>query len=108
MVLKIVIALVAVVAAFAAFVALQPSEYRIARSATIAAPASAVFAQVNDFHKWDAWSPWAKLDPNAKTAFEGPSAGEGAVFAWAGNREIGEGRMTLISASPRRIIDYNF
>ena len=41
---------------------------------------------MNDFHKWDAWSPWAKLDPNAKTAFEGPSAGEGAVFAWAGNR----------------------
>src|SRR6516164_6522088 len=75
MVLKILIALGAVVAAFAAFVALQPSEYRIARSATIAAPASDVFAQVNDFHKWDAWSPWAKLDPNAKTAFEGPSAG---------------------------------
>jgi len=66
MVLKI---LVAIVAAFAAFVALQPSEYRIARSATIAAPASDVFAQVNDFHKWDAWSPWAKLDPNAKTTF---------------------------------------
>jgi hypothetical protein len=54
MVLKILIALVAIVAAFAAFVALQPSEYRIARSATIAAPASDVFAQVNDFHKWDA------------------------------------------------------
>jgi len=36
MVLKILIALVAIVAAFAAFVALQPSEYRIARSATIA------------------------------------------------------------------------
>src|SRR5262252_6555013 len=88
MVLKILIALVAIVAAF---VALQPSEYRIARSATIAAPASDVFAQVNDFHKWDAWSPWAKLDPDAKTTFEGPSAGEGAVFAWAGNREIGEG-----------------
>ena len=49
MVLKILIALVAIVAAFAAFVALQPSEYRIARSATIAAPASDVFAQVNDF-----------------------------------------------------------
>ncbi len=104
MVLKILIALVAVVAAFAAFVALQPSEYRIARSATIAAPASDVFAQVNDFHKWDGWSPWAKLDPNAKTAFEGPSAGEGAVFAWAGNREIGEGRMTLTQSRPAELI----
>ena len=46
--LKILIALAAVVAAFAAFaafVALQPSEYRVVRSATIAAPASDVFAQ---------------------------------------------------------------
>jgi len=28
--------------------------------------------QVNDFHQWDAWSPWAKLDPDAKITFEGP------------------------------------
>jgi len=59
---------------------------------------------VNDFHKWDAWSPWAKLDPDAKTTFEGPSAGEGAVFAWAGNREIGEGRMTLTQSRPAELI----
>ena len=104
MLLKILIALVAVVAAFAAFVALQPSEYRIARSATIAAPAPDVFAQVNDFHKWDAWSPWAKLDPNAKTTFEGASAGEGATFTWAGNRDIGEGRMTLTQSRPVELI----
>jgi hypothetical protein len=78
---KIVIGLVAVVAVFAVVVALQPSEYRISRSATVAAPASDVFAQVNDFHNWEAWSPWVKLDPTAKVAFEGPAAGQGAVFA---------------------------
>jgi hypothetical protein len=104
MFLKIVVALVAVVAAFAAFVAFQPSEYRIARSATIAAAATEVFAQVNDFHKWEAWSPWAKLDPNAKTTFEGASAGEGAVFAWAGNSKVGEGRMTLTRSRPAELI----
>jgi hypothetical protein len=104
MFLKVLIALVVVVAAFAAFVALQPSEYRIARSATIAAPAPEVFAQVNDFHKWEAWSPWVKLDPNAKTTFEGASAGEGAIFTWAGNREIGEGRMSLTQTRPVELI----
>jgi hypothetical protein len=104
MFLKIVVALVAVIAAGAAFVALQPSEYRVARSATIAAPAPEVFAQVNDFHKWEAWSPWAKLDPNAKTAFDGASAGEGAVFAWAGNSKVGEGRMTLTQSRPAELI----
>jgi hypothetical protein len=53
--------IVAIVAVFAGVVAMQPSEFRIARSATIAAPPADVFAQVNDFHNWDAWSPWAGL-----------------------------------------------
>jgi uncharacterized protein YndB with AHSA1/START domain len=104
MFLKIVIALVAVIGAFAAFVALQPSDFRIARSATIAASASEVFAHVNDFRKWEAWSPWAKLDPNAKASFEGPPAGEGTVMTWSGNGEVGEGRMTLTESRPAEVI----
>jgi hypothetical protein len=97
---KILIALAVIVVAFAGFVAMQPSEFRITRAATISAPAPAVFAQVNDFHNWEAWSPWAKLDPAAKTSFEGPSAGAGAVFRWAGNKEIGEGSMTITESRP--------
>ena len=58
---KILIALAAIVAIFLIVVALQPSEFKVERSAKIAAPPAAVFDQVNDFHKWEAWSPWAKL-----------------------------------------------
>ena len=58
-----------------------------------------MFAQVNDFHKWDAWSPWAKLDPNAKISFEGPE-GEGTAMTWSGNDEVGEGKMTVIESRP--------
>jgi hypothetical protein len=76
----ILIAIAVIVVAFVVVVALQPSEFRILRNATISAPAPAVFAQVNDFHKWEAWSPWAKLDPAAKNSFEGPSAGMGAIL----------------------------
>src|SRR5882672_9560020 len=82
---KILIGLVAILAVFAVVVALQPSEFRIARTAMVAAPAPDVFAQVNDFRNWDAWSPWAKLDPAAKGTFEGPASGQGAVFNWSGN-----------------------
>lgn len=96
----ILIAIVAIVAALVVVVALQPSEYRVERTAVIAAPPSAIFAQVNDFHRWEAWSPWAKLDPAAKVSFEGPSAGTGAVFNWAGNEQVGEGRMTMIESTP--------
>ena len=63
---KILITLVAIVVVFLGVVAVQPSEFRVVRSATISAPAPAVFAQVNDLHKWQAWSPWAKLDPVMK------------------------------------------
>ena len=104
MLTKILIGLVVVVAVFAGVVALQPSDFRVVRSATISAPPAAVFSQVNDFHKWEAWSPWAKKDPAARNTFEGAPSGTGAVFTWAGNREVGEGRMTLTESLPPELI----
>jgi carbon monoxide dehydrogenase subunit G len=101
---KILIALAAIILIFVVVVALQPSEFRIERSAAIPAPQAQVFAQVNDFHKWEAWSPWAKLDPAAKVAFVGPSEGEGTVMTWAGNDEVGEGKMTLTESRPSDLV----
>ena len=97
---KILIGLAALVALFVAVVAMQPSEFHVQRTATIAAPPADVFAQVNDLRKWDAWSPWAKLDPTAKIAFEGPEAGQGAAMSWAGNDRVGEGKMTIVESRP--------
>lgn len=97
---KIFIALAILLIVFAVIAAAQPSEFRVTRSTTIAAPASTVFTQVNDFHNWEAWSPWAKLDPEATNTFEGPSAGNGTVFRWAGNRKVGEGSMTIVESHP--------
>jgi uncharacterized protein YndB with AHSA1/START domain len=104
MIKKIVLGFAALVVVFLIVVAIQPNEYRIARTAAVAAPPDRVFAQVNDFHNWEAWSPWAKLDPNAKATFEGPRSGEGAVFIWAGNDEVGEGRMTVTQSRPNELI----
>jgi hypothetical protein len=106
--LKILLAVAAivvlVVAVFAVLVVMQPSEFRIQRSATIAAPVPVVFAQVNDFHNWEAWSPWAKLDPSVKNSFEGAPAGTGASFVWAGNSKVGEGRMTIVESRPSELV----
>jgi Polyketide cyclase / dehydrase and lipid transport len=104
MVKKILIAIAGIVIAFVVVVALQPSEFRIVRSATISAPPPAVFARVNDFHSWEAWSPSAELDPAAKATFEGPPAGVGAIFRWAGNNEVGEGSMTITESHPSDLI----
>lgn len=90
----------AVIAIFVVVVALQPSDFRIERSATMAAPPPAVFAQVNDFQKWQSWSPWEKLDPALQRSYEGPAAGAGAQYAWVGNKDVGEGRMTILESVP--------
>ena len=83
---------------------LAPKEFRIERSATLAAPANAVFAQVNDFQNWRAWSPWERLDPALKRSYDGPASGTGAKYAWIGNRNVGEGRMTIVDSRPGELV----
>src|SRR5688572_18237492 len=91
----ILIAVAVVVVGFVIVVAMQPADFRIERSATVAAPPHAVFEQVNDLHRWTAWSPWEKLDPAMKRTYEGAPAGAGASYSWSGNKQVGEGRMTI-------------
>ena len=97
---RLLIGLVLLIAAFLVVVWFQPDDYRLTRTTVIAAPAAAVFAQVNDLKKWDDWSPWAKLDPNAKVTFSGPQSGPGASFQWDGNDKVGAGTMTITESRP--------
>ena len=100
----ILIGLAALVAVFLVIVALQPSDFRFERSATMRAPAAAPYAQVNDFQKWRDWSPWEKVDPQLKRSYEGPPAGTGAQYAWVGNKDVGEGRMTIVESKPGELV----
>jgi Polyketide cyclase / dehydrase and lipid transport len=99
---RLAIGLILLAVAFLTVVWMQPDDYRLTRSTTIAAPASVVFAQVNDLNRWEDWSPWAKLDPNAKITFEGPQAGVGASFRWDGNDKVGAGTMTITESKPNQ------
>jgi hypothetical protein len=100
----IFLAFVALLAVLCVVVASQPEDFRVARSATFNASPAAVFEQVNDLHKWDAWSPWAKLDPNAKSTFEGPAAGKDAKMSWDGNADVGAGSMTIVESKPNELV----
>jgi hypothetical protein len=84
----------------AAYVATRPAEFRIARSRAVAAPPEVVHAYVNDFRKWPEWSSWEGKDPALKRSYSGAPAGQGAVYAWVGNKEVGEGRMTIVDSRP--------
>ena len=98
--LGIAVIVIVLIAVFLVMVLLQPSQYQIERSTTINAPSAVVFAQVNDFHKWNAWSPWANRDPNMKQIYEGQASGVGAIYSWVGNSDVGEGKMTIIESRP--------
>jgi hypothetical protein len=100
----ILIALPILILVFGIVIAMQSSEFRVVRTATLSAPAQALFAQVNDFHKWEAWSPWEKLDPALKRTYDGAPAGVGAVYSWVGNNQVGEGRMTIMESHPNDLI----
>jgi len=106
MLTKILIAIAAVVVVFVVIVAMQPSSFRITRSATISAPPSAAFEQVNELRKWEAWSPFIKMDPSMKLTYEGPQSGVGASQTWVGNSQVGEGRMTITESRPGELVQF--
>jgi Polyketide cyclase / dehydrase and lipid transport len=106
MIKKILLGLVAIIAVILIVAAFQPADYRIVRSATLSAPPAAVFAQVNDLHLWQAWSPWAKLDPAMKTSYAGPATGVGAVSSWDGNNDVGAGSMTITESQPDSLVRF--
>jgi len=101
---KVLLGVALLVLLLVVIVALQPATFRIARSTTVAAPPPVVFAEVDDFHRWQAWNPWQKLDPDAKNTYAGPPAGEGASFAWDGDENVGAGRMTIVESRPAELV----
>jgi len=102
MLVKILLGLALVLVVLVIVVALQPSTFHIERSISIAAPPEKAFAQVNDFHAWRAWSPWEGKDPALKRGYDGAPSGAGAIYTWVGNKDVGEGRMTIEKSDPAR------
>lgn len=78
----------------------QPTDFVVRRSAILDAPPEAIFPLVNDFHGWQRWSPWEKMDPDMTQTYEGPSSGVGAVYKWSGNSKVGQGQMTILESQP--------
>ena len=107
---KILLGVAVVGVVLAVAVMRQPDDYKVTREIQVKVPPEAAYGLVSDFHKWDGWSPWAKLDPAMKVEYSGPANGVGAVYYWIGNSKVGEGRMTIRGAKPaeRLEIDLEF
>jgi hypothetical protein len=96
----IFVAIVCVVVMF------QPNHYVVIRSETIHAPASVIFPHVNTAKKWEAWSPFQKIDPTIKNSYSGPTSGVGAVTQFVGNANVGEGSTTIVTSTPNKLIHF--
>src|SRR5690349_21515545 len=100
MIKKILLGLVALIGIFLIVVGTRPADFRVERSATLAAPAQALFEQVNDHHNFNKWNPFLKLDPNVKNTYSGPDSGVGAVCSWEGDKNVGAGSCTITESKP--------
>ena len=101
-----IIAIIVVVAVVALLgvAATKPNSFRVARSTVIKAPPEKIYALIDDFHAWGAWSPYEKLDPAMTRTYGGPARGLGSTYAWVGNGKAGAGRMEIVeAAAPSRL-----
>lgn len=104
MLIKILLIGALLVGFLALVVSLRSSDYRVARSRRIAAPAAQLFAMANNHHRFVEWSPFQRLDPNLKMSFSGPEEGPGASCSWDGNREVGAGTVTIVDSRPFELV----
>jgi hypothetical protein len=104
---RIIIIVLLVIAVFIAVVlilaSMKPDTFHVERSVIVKSSPSKIFPLIADFHKWNSWSPYEKLDPSMKRTFSGAEYGKGAVYAWEGNFKAGAGRMEIMDTTSFRI-----
>jgi uncharacterized protein YndB with AHSA1/START domain len=87
-----------------AYAATRPDVFTVQRSATIKAPPEKIFPFINDFKQWGLWSPYEKIDPAMQRTYGARTAGQGATYAWDGDKNVGSGSMEILDApAPRKV-----
>ena len=99
--LKIIaIVIVVIIAGVLGFAATKPDTFTVKRATTIQAPPDKIYAFINDFKRWETWSPWEKKDPMMKRTYVNAMSGKGAIYAWDGNKDVGQGSMEITDTAP--------
>ena len=94
----ILIVLAVAILALLAYAATRPDSFRVERSTTIKAPPEKIYAHLQDFNRWVAWSPWEKMDTAMKTTYGGAATGKGATYAWSSDK-VGAGSMEILDTT---------
>lgn len=96
----VVVLLVVAVAVILVLAMTKPDTFQVQRTTSIKAPPEKIFPLINDFDNWAAWSPYEKKDPAMKRTRSGAEIGEGAIYAWDGDKNVGQGQMEITESSP--------
>jgi carbon monoxide dehydrogenase subunit G len=96
----VVVVVLVVIAGVLIYASTRPDSFRVQRSASIKAPPQKIFPLIDDLKAWAGWSPYEKKDPAMKRSFGPITAGKGATYEWAGDKNVGQGRMEILEAQP--------
>jgi hypothetical protein len=103
MIKTIALIILAAVGVLLAFAATQPDTFKVQRSASIKAPPDKLHGLINDMKVFNTWNPYNLKDPNIKGEYQGPQAGPGAAYHFAGNKDVGKGSIAITDSSPSKV-----
>lgn len=80
----------------------KPDSFRVERKIVINASPEKIQAEINDFHRWQSWSPYENKDPRMKRSFSGAASGVGARYGWEGDKNVGTGAMEITASTAEK------
>ena len=76
-----------------------PKQVKVDRAISIDAPPYVVYGLLDNYRRFNEWSPWAKLDPKTEYEFSGPDSGVGAKMTWKSDHpHVGSGYQEITEA----------
>lgn len=94
-----------IVSAFVLLGLLLPSTTHVERRVVIDAAPQQVFVYLNDYRRFNQWSPWFQRDPNTQFVYSGSATGVGSRMQWHSEHEqVGSGVQEIIVSEPYRYI----
>jgi hypothetical protein len=76
-----------------------PSQVHVERSLLIGAQPTEIYPLISDLNEWDAWSPWAEMDPDAEMTINGNGVGQ--TMQWhSEDPQVGNGTQEITGLEP--------
>ena len=75
----------------------KDGKFDVAKTKTLEAPVSMLFANVNDFRNWEEWGPWKEEDSSLQFIFPDTTAGVGGSYSWT-SEIMGNGGLRTLAA----------